>query len=218
MTKPGAEASIMTSGSIASKSKTLGLATFLAAGLMALGSSALAQAESYGFDPEHSTITFGWNHAGISQQSGNFRTFKGELNLDREDISNSAIEVTIDVASMDTGVIKLDEDLLPNFFEAEKYPQMIFKSTAVHQSAADRAQVTGDLTIHGVTKSVTLDVLLTFEGPHPLGQFIEYLSDKYVVGMEARTEILRSDFDVGAYAPLVSDRIEIVIVAEMWRR
>lgn len=175
-------------------------------------------AETFQFDAGHSEVRFLWNHVGLSTQSGEFREVVGTLMIDRENLANSKVDVTIKAASLETGVAALDDDLRSkNFFEVEKFPEITFKSTAVRQSAVDRGQVTGDLTIRGVTKPVTLDVKLNFEGDHPLGPFLETYAGAYYAGFSARTEILRSDFDVGAFAPLTSDRIEIVIEAEMRR-
>ena len=176
----------------------------------------LSAADIYAFDKGHTEIIFKWNHVGLSTQSGEFRDFDGTVSFDRENLANSSVEVTIKAASIDTGVKDLDDHLKSaDFFEVETYPDITFKSTSVKQTGVDRGEVTGDLTIHGVTKSVSLDVKLQFEGDHPLGPFIEAYAGAPYVAFSGRTEILRSDFGVGAFAPLTSDHVEIVIETEM---
>lgn len=90
-----------------------------------------------------------------------------------------------------------------------------FKSTAVRQTGVDRGEVICELTIHGVTEPVSLDVALQFEGDHPLGPFIKAYAGAPYVSFSGRTEILRSEFGVGEFAPRTSDRVEIVIETEM---
>ena len=145
-----------------------------------------------------------------------FLTSGGEsVLIDESDPTKSSARVTIKAASVNTGVAALDDHLrTADFFEVEKYPEITFKSTAVKQSSAEHALVSGDLTIHGVTKPVTLDVQLIHRGKHPLGQFIDYYKGQWL-GFRATATILRSDFDVGRFAPLTSDRIEISISTEM---
>ena len=154
-------------------------AIILAAGVS--GQAAQA-AESYGFDKGHTEIRFTWNHVGLSNQSGEFMDYDGVVAFDPENLANSSVDVTIKAASLDTGVEALDEHLRgPDFFNTAEHPEISFKSTSVRQTAAGRGQVTGDLTINGVTKPVTLDVTLNFQGEHPLAGFIPaYAGAPYV--------------------------------------
>ncbi|MDH3663636.1 MAG: YceI family protein [Alphaproteobacteria bacterium] len=194
--------------------KILSIALSLAA--LSWVSQPLRAADVYGFDKGHTEIIFKWNHVGLSTQSGEFRDYDGTVSFDRENLANSSVDVTIKAASLDTGVKDLDDHLKSaDFFEVETYPEITFKSTSVKQTGVDRGEVAGDLTIHGVTKPVSLDVKLQFEGDHPLGPFIEAYAGAPYVAFSARTEILRSDFGVGAFAPLTSDRVEIVIETEL---
>ena len=180
---------------------------------------AAAVEETYGFDKGHSEIVFKWDHVGISTQSGEFFDFDGKVVFDRENIEASAVEVTINVESLETGVPSLNTELKgTNHFDGEQFPEITFKSTSVRQTGMDSGQVEGSLTIRGISKPVILDVWLVFEGDHPLGQFMEMFKDAHYLGFAARTRILRSDFGMSAGVPLVSDRIDIEIVAEMRRK
>ena len=107
-----------------------------------------------------------------------------------------------------TGVPALDTHLKsPDFFDADKFPTATFKSTKVEQTSPTTAKVTGDLTIHGVTKPVTLNVTLNKEDIHPMMK-------KDDAGFTATGSILRSDFGIGNYVPMVSDQIDLYIEAE----
>lgn len=190
-----------------------------ALGIFMLGAnltSAAIAADSYKFDAGHTEVRFLWNHVGLSTQSGEFHDVDGMAVFDRDKIGNSKVDVTIKAASLDTGVAALDKHLKnADFFDVEKYPDITFKSTSVKKTGVDRGAVTGDLTIHGITKSVTLDMTLLFEGDHPLGAFNKNYAGARYVAFSGRTKILRSEFGVGRFAPLTSDMIEIVIETEM---
>lgn len=193
---------------------TRAFALLLATLLLTYGQSALA-AGPYKLDGGHTDIRFTWNHAGVSDQSGRFNSFDGELILDEKDVTKSKLNVTIKTDSLSTGVGRLDTHLKSrDFFEVTKYPEIKFVSTAVKRSGKSSALVTGDLTIRGVTKPVELDVQLIHVGKHPLGKFIDYYKGDWV-GFKAQTTILRSEFDVGRFTPLTSDRVTITINTEM---
>ncbi len=194
-------------------------ATFLGVSLFGLCLSAAASAaDTFKFDKGHTEVRFLWNHVGLSTQSGEFRDVDGSVIFDREKLSNSKVNVSIKSASIDTGVDRLDTHLKSaDFFNVEKHPEITFKSTSVRQTGVGRGQVMGNLTMNGVTKPVTLDVSLLFEGDHPLGPFIKAYAGAPYVAFSGRTKILRSDFNLGKFAPLTSDAIEIVIETEMRR-
>lgn len=195
--------------------KALVLAGFVAV-LSFAPMSGAAAAETYSFDKGHTEIRFLWNHVGLSEQSGEFREYDGTIVWDKDKIENSKIDVSIKVASMDTGVKALDDDLLSeNYFDAAKFPLITFKSTSVKQTGVDRGRVTGDLTIHGVTRPAQLDVRLLFQGDHPLAGFFKSYAGAPYAAFSARGEVLRSAFGVARSVPLVSDRIQIVIETEM---
>lgn len=191
----------------------------LAAGFGLSAASAIAETETYQFDKGHTEIRFSWDHVGLSTQSGEFREYEGTVVWDRENLENSKVDVTIKTASIDTGVPPLDEDLSSeNFFDVAKFPEITFKSTSVRQVGVDLGSVTGDLTILGQTRPVTLQVALNFQGDHPLAPFIESYAGAPYAAFSASAEILRSDFGLGRYVPLTSDSIEIVIETEMRRQ
>lgn len=180
---------------------------------LALTSPALAQ--SYEFEPGHTEVRFYWNHAGVSEQSGEWSGVSGTVDFDKDSPEATAASVTIAADSIDTGVEALDTHLKgADFFEVETYPEITFVSTGFRQTGADTGQLTGDLTIKDVTKPVTLDVEVEHMGEHPLGGFNEFYQGEWL-GMSASTVINRSDFDVGLYAPMNSDAIRIEITSEM---
>ena len=144
------------------------LAKALAAALVLLTAPVAARAvDTYAFDPEHTWIGFSIPHSGWANALGKFATATGEITIDRDDLSKSSVTVRIDVASIDTNLEQRDRHLLnPDFFNSVEFPTMDFASTAVEVTGDNAAKVTGDLTLIGVTKPVTLDV--TFNGESPL--------------------------------------------------
>ncbi|USG61096.1 YceI family protein [Sneathiella marina] len=169
-------------------------------------------AETYYTDQGHTEVIFSWNHAGVSIQSGEFTTASGKLVLDPDDVGKSMIDVTIDANSLSTGFGPLDTDLKSkNFLDVESFPQITFKSTKVTKTGENTADVTGDLTIHGVTKPVTLKTTMTHRGDHPVAAVIDYYKGKWVA-FAATTEIDHQAFGVG---PFSTGPIEISIVTEM---
>lgn len=190
----------------------------LAAVLAAASPQTAQAAETYTFDKEHTKILFFWNHVGLSNQMGRFDDFDGKLVFDKAKPENSSIEVTIKTKSIDTDVPALDADLLSeNFFNSDTHPEITFVSTEVRQTSTKTGMVTGDLTINGVTKPVTLDVTFNFQGEHPLSPFLEKYKGAQYTGFSARATVLRSAFNVGRFAPLTSDEIDILIETEMRR-
>jgi polyisoprenoid-binding protein YceI len=151
--------------------------------------SALAQTSNWNVDPAHSTAQFTVRHLAISNVTGNFTKVTGSVVLNEKDITLSQVSASIDVSSVDTRVEARDKDLRsPNFFDVEKYPTIEFKSKRI-VSSGGRLQVIGDLTIHGTTREVTLDV----DGPTP------ELTDPWGNlrrGISATTTINRKDFNL----------------------
>ena len=183
-----------------------------AAATVALASSPALAAEIYYTDQGHTEVRFGWSHAGVSMQTGEFTTANGKLTLDPENVEQSSIDVTIDAASVSTGFGPLDDHLKSaDFLEVTTYPQITFKSTSIKQTGDTEADVTGDLTIHGVTKPVTLKTTLTHRGDHPLGAAFEYYKGKWVA-FSATTTIDHQAFNVGGFS---TGPISIEIVTEM---
>lgn len=177
---------------------------------MGLAVAAAAQTETWQLDPAHTAAQFAVRHMGISTVRGNFTKLSGTVQYDPSDPSKSSIDATIDAASVDTRVEMRDNDLRsPKFFDVAKFPTITFKSKRVEPAGAGKLRVTGDLTIHGVTKEVVLDV----EGPS------EPLKDprgNTHMGASATTAINRRDFGVGAIPPaMVAENIAITIDMEL---
>jgi polyisoprenoid-binding protein YceI len=198
------------------KRVTIFSAHLLGAVWLAAGSAA---AETYTFDKEHTKIVFVYNHLGMSNQYGRFDSFDGEVEFNAEKMNTSRASVSIDVASIDTDVAKLDEHLRSEeFFDAAKHPKITFKSTEVRQTGAKTMQIAGDLTIKGKTRPVVLDATFNFIGEHPLAKFVKAYAGVQYASFSAKTRIRRSEFDVGLYAPLTSDTIDIVIETELRKK
>lgn len=184
----------------------------LAAGPLAAAGLALAAlpaaAETYTIDKGHTHILFEVSHLGFSTTHGEFLEFDGEFDFDPDAPENSRISVTIDTASIDTGHAERDEHLRnADFFDVEEYPTMTFETTGVEVTGENTAELTGDLTLLGVTQPVTLDVQLNAMGPHPF-------QDKTVAGFTATGTINRSDFGMTYAAPAVGEEVDIVIEME----
>jgi polyisoprenoid-binding protein YceI len=143
-------------------------------------------ADTFVFDKAHSTIGFQVRHL-FSKVPGKFNDFSGQIQLDEANPEQSSVEVTIKTASVDTGVKMRDDDLRsPNFFDAKKFPEITFKSTSVKRTGENTADVTGNLTMHGVTKEVVLKVELLGKGAGMQGATVS--------GWDAGTALKRSEF------------------------
>ena len=143
-------------------------------------------ADTFVFDKAHSTIGFQVRHL-FSKVPGKFDDFSGQIQLDEANPEQSSVEVTIKTASVDTGVKMRDDDLRsPNFFDATKFPEITFKSTSVKPTGENTADVTGNLSMHGVTKEVVLKVELLGKGAGMQGAITS--------GWDAGTALKRSDF------------------------
>jgi polyisoprenoid-binding protein YceI len=142
---------------------------------------------SYKLDPNHTSVRFCVRHMGISDYCGRFNTAGGKLEFNGSEPAKSSLTVEIEMASIDTPSDKLDDRLRLEFFEAAKFPKASFTSTSIEVTGNNEGQVTGDLTLHGITKPVTLKV--TFNG----GQ-VHAFANAYVVGFSATTVIKHADF------------------------
>jgi polyisoprenoid-binding protein YceI len=175
---------------------------------LAASFGAAAAPVAYKLDPSHTVVLASWSHVGYSHPSANFGHADGTLVYDADDVTKSHVEVTLPLSGLDTFVPKLDEHLRSaDFFDAAKYPDIAFKSTMVHDMGGGKLMIMGDLTVHGVTRPVTLDATLNKAGVHPMTKLP-------AVGFDATTTIKRSDFGVGAYVPMVGDEISIRITTE----
>ena len=163
----------------------------------------------YGLDDHHAYISFTYSHIGYSTPHIGFRNFDANLTLDSENPQNSEIEVVIDTTSIDSRVDEFNGHLRgSNFFDTDNYPQATFKSTSIEGTGEDTFNVTGDLTIKDVTKSVTLEATLNKAAMHPMRKIP-------AVGFSAETTIMRSDFGLDRAVPAVGDEVTIYITVEM---
>src|ERR1700756_3105027 len=129
---------------------------------LAMAATAAAQAVTWQIDPNHTAAQFSVRHLGVSTVRGAFTKVSGSAKYDPSDPTKDSLEATIDASSIDTRVAMRDNDLRsPNFLEVQKYPTITFVSRQSKSAGAGKLQIAGDLTIHGVTKEVVLDV----EGP-----------------------------------------------------
>ena len=184
--------------------------TFVALTLLAGTAQA---ADTYVFDKSHTDIIVSWNHFGFSTSTGEFLDYDGKLVLDEADPAKSSIDISFALAGFDTDWTARDEHFASaDFFDLANNPTATFKSTSVEPTGDKTATVTGDLTIKGVTKPVTLEVTLNAMGPSPVDDKI------FVAGFDARGTIKRSEWGLGLYAPYVSDEIGISISTELNRQ
>ncbi|WP_411889864.1 YceI family protein [Yoonia sp. SDW83-1] len=169
---------------------------------------AFASAEDYVLDASHSQILFSYNHLGYSTTWGMFSGFEGTISFDQEDPGASSVSVSFPVRSMFTGwEARFDHFMGEDFFGAGEDEMVTFTSTNIEVTGDDTAMITGDLTLNGITKSIVLDAKLNQTGMHPM-------AEKEWAGFDATTTLVRSDFEVGSFAPFVSDEVEVMISVE----
>jgi polyisoprenoid-binding protein YceI len=178
------------------------------AGLLGAAFSAQAAPVTYKLDPGHTMVLFSWSHFGFSHPTADIGIADGTVVFDAQNPAQSSVDVTMPLSNLDTHVPALDEHLKqPDFFNAAQYPTITFKSTSVQPLGGKHFKVTGNLTVHGVTKPVVLDATLNGEGKHPM-------TGQQAIGFNATGVLKRSDFGLGAYVPKVSDEIQISITTE----
>ncbi|HIF25297.1 MAG TPA: polyisoprenoid-binding protein [Micavibrio sp.] len=186
--------------------KLLMMAT--AAGFLFVAQPAKAEVETYEFDKPHTSILFFADHLGFSKSQGEFHDYDGHFTFDRENPANSAVEVTIQTASIDMDMEKWDDHLKnADFFNVEEFPTMTFKSSAIEVTGEKTGKITGDLTLLGVTKPVTLDVVFHKAGEFPMG-------DMYKAGFTATAMIDRSEWGMNYGLPAMDKMVEIRIEVE----
>lgn len=177
--------------------------------VLAMAAAAAAQAGTWQIDPNHSAAQFSVRHLGVSTVRGAFMKVSGSATYDAADPGKNTVDVTIDASSVDTRVQMRDNDLRsPNFLDVQKYPTITFKSKQAKSAGAGKLQIVGDLTIHGVTKEVTLDV----DGPSAP---IKDPWGNQRIGASASTKINRKDFGVNGAPGAVGDEISITIDTEL---
>jgi len=173
-----------------------------------LATPVFATSNTYVLDASHSQIVFNYDHLGYSTSYGMFSGFDGEIDFNKADPSASSVNVSFPVRSMLTGwEARFEHFMSADFFAAADDEMVTFSSTGIEVTGDTTALITGDLTLNGVTKAVVLDAKLNQANTHPM-------EGKEWAGFDATTKILRSDFEVGAFAPFVSDAVEIMISIE----
>ena len=177
--------------------------------LLLTGVSAFAQNSTWTIDKNHAQTNFQIRHMGVSTVRGSISGITGTIVWNDKDPSKSSVEATIDTTTVNTNNAGRDKDLKSaNYFDVEKFPTMTFKSTSVSR-VGDKLQVVGDLTLLGVTKSVTLDV----DGPTPPQKG---MGGKQVIGLSATGMIKRTDFNFAPKMPAMAlgDEVKITIDVE----
>jgi polyisoprenoid-binding protein YceI len=177
---------------------------------LAMAATAAAQAGTWQIDPNHTAAQFSVRHLGVSTVRGAFTKVSGTAKYDPADPSKDSLEVTIDANSVDTRVEMRDNDLRsPRFFDVQKYPTITFHSKAAKAAGAGKLKITGDLTIHGVTKEVVLDV----DGP--TAPIKDPMGSGQRMGASATTKINRQDFGIVTMPGGIGDEITITIDVEL---
>lgn len=173
--------------------------------LMSIFSISLFAQKKWNVDPNHTKLTFSTVHLGIADVEGWFEDFDITIKSDKEDFSDAVFELSIAVKSINTAIKMRDDHLRsPDFFDADKYKKMTFKSTSIKKMWANRYKLTGELTMHGVTKTVTMDLWYrgTIENPQ---------SGDITAGFQLTGILKRSDFNIGPDFPsaMISDNVVI---------
>ena len=179
--------------------------------LFVLSLPLLAESNTWEIDPNHTASQFSIRHLGISTVRGLFEKTSGTVTYDPADPSKTTIDVSIDAATVNTRVERRDNDLRsPNFFDVAKYPTITFKSKHTEAAGSGKLKITGDLTMHGVTKEVVLDV----EGPtEPMNDPMGSIR----MGASATTSINRKDFGVNGAPALAGEQVQITLDVELKR-
>ena len=181
---------------------------FLTATALTLSLATVASAEpvAYKIDPAHSELVASWTHGGFSTTRATVYDITGDVMYDEAEPANSSVSVEIPTDSIMVTPEFNDHFMSADFVDAENNPTVTFVSTGIEVTGDSTAQITGDFTINGITKPVTLDAQMTKSGEGPQGGKI--------VGFEATTTIMRSEYDMGMFVPFVSDEVEVVLNIE----
>lgn len=165
----------------------------------------------YELDEKHAYLSFSYSHMGLSNPKLHFSAFDAELELDGNNMAASSVRIEVDAASIDSGVVALDDELRgADFFDVANHPSITFVSSAYEETSENGGRLTGDLTVMGVTKTVTLDVIINSAAMNRMVR-------KEMIGFAAAGVIKRSDFGLTAYDQLVSDELNLDIQIEFAR-
>lgn len=163
---------------------------------------------TYVLDPNHTDVIAQWSHFGFSNPIAHFGEVEGRIVYDADNVSASSVEVTLPLSGLNSHVGDFDEHLRSaDFFDAARFPNATFRSTAVESAGTNKLKVTGDLTLKDITRPVVLDVTVNKFGEQPMAK-------RPAAGFDAVAQIKRSDFGMGMAAPNVSDEVELRITTE----
>ncbi|WP_446717702.1 YceI family protein [Erwinia sp. OLCASP19] len=173
---------------------------------------AAAAGESYAIDPGHTSVIVSWTHFGFSHPTASISDASGHILFDKADPTQSKVDVTLPLKTIDTRVPALTKEFLgAKYFDVKKYPTATFRSSKVSATGDNKFDVAGDLTIKGITKPVVFHALLNKQDMHPMVK-------KQAIGFDATTTIKRSDFKLDQYVPAVSDEVELRISTEAYAK
>ena len=197
----------------------LTLAALVVAVAVAWCGARTAEAATYTFVKDYTSVRFSWSHLGLSRQSARVMDFDGTVDFDPGEPDASRVDVLMKASSLWTGVRAFD-DLLKSieYFDVRQFPTIRFRSTSARRGSDRTGELTGELTVMGITKPVTLFVVWNFSGEHPLAVVNPNYKDVYVSGFSATGVLRRSDWGLTRAVPLVSDEIELTIETELVRR
>jgi polyisoprenoid-binding protein YceI len=175
--------------------------------MMLFADGQILRAESFVVDPVHSSVLFRSGHLGMSHVWGRFGDVAGTISFDEQNPAANAVEIEVKSASVDSGNAKRDEHLRsPDFLNAKQFPSITFKSQQVKQTDANNYEVTGTLTLHGVSKPATVKLQKLGSGKTPFGDVR--------TGMETTFQIKRSDFDMKNMLEAVGDDVVLIVSLE----
>lgn len=163
----------------------------------------------YKLEKTHAYLTFSYLHLGFSRPVVGFSSFEVALDLNQDDVSKSGLTVAVDPASVDTGVAKFDDHLKSDdFFDIENHSDISFVATSIEMTDDNALAITGDLTMKGITKPITLEATINKAANHPMRK-------TPTIGVSASGTLMRSDWDLGRYAPNVGDEVTLNIQVEL---
>ena len=166
-------------------------------------------AGEYTLEDTHGYINFSYLHLGYSRPIVGFRSFEVMLDLNQDDVTASTLKVTVDPASVDSRVEKFDDHLRSDdFFDVDAFPTVTFVATGIEMTGENTMTITGDLTIKGITKPVTLEGVINKAANHPMRK-------TPTIGVSASGTLMRSDWDLGRYVPNVGDEVTLNIQVEL---
>jgi polyisoprenoid-binding protein YceI len=169
-----------------------------------------AVADAYKLEPTHTSVTFSYSHFGLTHPTGKIMGVSGSVVFDADHPGDSSVDVSLDMTTLNTGLAMFDKQLQgADYFDVTRYPSAAFKSTAVEVTGDHTANVTGELTLHGVTKTVILSVTFNKRAFNPA-------LFKTGIGFSAIARISRKDFGIDKYEPFVGDDIDLHIEAEAY--